>query len=126
MGTSAYKQSLRFLTTAYEIIPQNTSAVEASKMAWESCKKQEKTDSPSDLCFGSAYSTGWAATERNKGRTLENLRKETSTTDAFANSVLEQGIALAYKQRNVAPWDLQQQQFINCKQNLKGLMSKNP
>jgi len=121
MGASAYKQTLQFLATAYEIIPPNTSAVDASKIAWESCKKQAKGDSPSDLCFGSAYSTGWAATERNRGRSLESLRKEMLTTDTFANLVLDQALALAYTQRNVAPWDLQQRQFLNCKQNLKSL-----
>jgi hypothetical protein len=40
---------------------------------------------------------------------------------SFANLVLEQAIELAYKQRNVAPWNLQQTQFLNCKKNMKGL-----
>ena len=115
MSGAAYKQYYKLLSEAYEEIPANVSAVNASISRFNVCKGQTPASS-SDICFGLAGIAGVAATERDKGRSMDSQRSEFRNKDIQWGEVM---LKKAYDQKNTAPWDLQQQQYFNCKKNMK-------
>ena len=44
-----------------------------------------------------------------------NINNDTKNKDAQTRAIVEQYIAIAFGHKNIPPFELQKQQFINCK-----------
>ena len=78
ISKSEFAQISRLLKIAYESIPAKVSSVEGSQIVFNLCKEMDKSTSPSDICFATAYGVGMVALGRDRGATSEKLIIEIS------------------------------------------------
>ena len=122
LGVESFNSYKNFLKIAYEIIPNTYTAAESSMLSYKSCKDKGESQVNADVCFLSAYMVGFAANQRDLGKSAENIMHgPLASVDETSRNILERAVSLVFQRKNMKPWPLQVLQFQNCKKNIADL-----
>ena len=113
---SNYQLVSKWVKLAYEQLSARNTAGEAAQVQWNVCKETDPTENLRDLCFLVANVVGSLADERDRGTSIETIRKMNSNQKLGLNDAVLNRI---FEEKSKSSWELEKSQYFDCVSKMK-------